>query len=469
MGKRTKLIATGLAVTIGLGAGTWGLGEWQPFAYNWPSKWDPRVERLADYVERHAEFAFEHPVRTRFLPDAEFEKLVTEDEDDLTDEDREFYDATARLLRALGLATGKIDLFASQNSLNASGILAYYSPEDREMVIRMNPDDIEGDELSPALRATVVHELAHALQDQRFGLNRMRERAKDSGHNEAITVLIEGHALSIENSYVSDNFSDEERQQYDEAMQGTETPDADEIPEIMSAQQFSPYVFGPTFVEALERKGRKALLDAFLKKQPTSLEQTILPSKYFAKDKAEKVPLPKVDGKKEAVVSGQISQLDVFFLLARTVGAPEALRLSDMWGNGTYAGFETDNGGFCAALNLRGDTDEQTNELRRAFTQWSRSTNARSASVNTPVGKDYFSVRSCDPGTNVGLDVPTEIDTRQIFWRAGDISYIRRSEPDTDAECVATGIYTEFDTEALQGEPRVIDRYNELIRDCRRD
>jgi hypothetical protein len=463
-----RVVAVVLAVVV-LGAGSWALGAWQPFAYDWPDEWDPRVAKLADYVERHADFDFEHPVRTRFLGDKEFEKLVTNDEDDLTDDDRDFYEATGRLLRSLGLASGEVDLFKDQNTLNASGILAYYSPSDREMVIRMNPDDATGNELSPALRATVVHELAHALQDQRFGLARMRERAHDSGHDEALTTLIEGHALSIENMYVSDNFSDAEREQYDDATQGDDEDVAAiaKVPEILSAQQFSPYVFGPTFVEALERKGEQTLLDAFMKKQPKSLEQTILPSKYFEGDKPEEIDIPKGPKNSEPAVSGQLSQLDLFFLMVRAWDAPEALRLSDLWGNGSYAGFEVGDDDFCAVLNVRGENDETTDELRQAFDEWAKSPGLRDAKVTSH--DHYVSVESCDPGPKVDLDLPSESDTRQLFWRAGDISYIWRSEPDSNAECVATGIYTEFTIDELQSDERAIDRYNELIAECRRD
>lgn len=462
-----RRVVAGVAVVAVLGGGSWVLGRWQPFAYDWPDTWDPRVAKLADYVERHAEFTFEHPVRSRFLPDKEFEELVTDDKEDLTDDDRDYYDSTGRLLRTLGLAEGDVDLFEDQNTLNAAGILAYYSPEDREIVIRANADDVVDGELSPALRATVVHELTHALQDQRFGLVRMRQRAEDSGHDEALTVLIEGHAMSIESKYASDNFSDEEREQYDKAMEGGGDSSTKEVPEILSAQQFSPYVFGPTFVEALERKGRNALLDAFMKKQPKSLEQTILPSKYFAPDDPEAIEEPKGPKKSKLAVSGQISQLDLFLLLVRAHGAPEALRLSDMWGNGSYAGFDVGDDDFCAALNIRGETDEATEQLRKAFTGWAKLPGLRSPEVT---GHDeFFRVAACDPGPKATLDMPTEDDTRQMFWRSGDISYIWRSEPDSDAECVATGLYTEFTTEEMQSDERVIDRYNALIADCRRD
>lgn len=467
MKSTSRRLAAGVVALGALIGGSWVLGEWEPFAYDWPDEWDPRVAQLADYVERHAEFSFEHPVRSRFLPDDEFEKLVTDDEEDLTDDDRDYYESTGRLLRSLGLADGEVDLFKDQNTLNAGGILAYYSPKDREMVIRTNPEDVVDGKLSPALRATVVHELVHALQDQRFGLARMRQRAEDAGHDEALTVLIEGHALAIESKYTSDNFSEEEQAQYDDAMEGSDDPATKDVPEILSAQQYSPYVFGPTFVEALERAGGSALIDAFMKKQPKSLEQTILPSKYFGKDDPEEIEEPKGPRDSELAVWGQISQLDVFFLLVRTWGAPEALRLSDMWGNGAYAGFDVGDDDFCAAMNIRGETEDETNELREAFTEWAKMPGLRSAKVTN--NDEYFTVEACDPGAKASIDLPAEEDTQQMFWRSGDISYIWRSEPAADAECVATGIYTEFTTEELQSDDRVIDRYNELIADCQRD
>ncbi len=466
MGRRAPRIAVAIASVAALTAGLWGLSEWRPFAYNWPSQWDPRVAKLADYVERHAGFKFEHAVRSRFLKDAEFEKLVTTDEADLTKDDRDYYESTGLLLRTLGLASGKVDLFADQNTLNAGGILAYYSPEDREMVIRLG-DAKASDELSPALRGVVVHELTHALQDQRFGLSRMRERANDDGRAEAIDALIEGHALSVEESYVSDNFSDEERQQYDEGTSADESnKEMKAVPQSVTAQQLSPYAFGPVFVKALEARGKKALVDAFLKKQPTSLEQIVLPSKYFNHDNPEEIDLPDLPKKAKVGVAGQISQLDLFFLLSRTWGAPEALRLSDLWGNGAYVGYRV-GGKFCASMNIRGDDASSTDELRQAFGEWVKSPDRRSAKVTAHDG--HFTVSTCDPGPDAKIDLPTEDDTNQIFWRAGDITYIARSEPNADAECVATGLYTEFETTEFDTNPKVIDRYNELIGSCRRD
>ena len=465
MAKRTSLrIGIGILVVVALSAGLWGLGQWKPFAYKWPSKWDPRVAKLAGYVERRTKFRFEHAVKTRFLHDKEFDKLVTDDKSSLSKEDRDFYDATSLLLRTLGVAKGNVDLFKDQNTLNAGNILAYYSPEDREMVIRLGKND-DGSKLSPALRATVVHELTHAMQDQIFGLARIREDVADTGQDEALTALIEGHAMSVEQSYVSDNFSDDERQQYEEGTSASDDPEVAAVPEIVSAQQISPYVFGPSFVEALQRKGRAVLLDAFLKKQPKSLEQTILPSKYFSNDDPEKIETPDIPKHGKAAVSGQISQLDTFFLLVSTWGAPEALRLSDLWGNASYAGYYHHKD-FCAAINMRGENTSATKELREAFGEWAKDPSRKDAAIEDH--GEYFTISACDPGPKADPVLPTADDTNQLFWRSGDLSYIWRSEPGVNAECVASGLYYEFTAAELVNDSRVIDSYNELLSSCRR-
>jgi hypothetical protein len=465
--KRSKAVRTsvGIGIVFALAAGLWGLGEWKPFAYKWPSQWDPRVAKLAGYVERSTKFRFKHPVRTRFLHNQEFEKLVTDDESSLMQDDRDFYKATSLLLRTLGVAKGNVDLFKDQNTLNAGNILAYYSPEDREMVIRLADAKDDGSKLSPALRATVVHELTHALQDQVFGLGRIREAAADSGQDEALTALIEGHAMSVEEKYVSDNFSDDEREQYTDATSGVDSPDLSAVPEIVSAQQMSAYVFGPTFVKSLQRHGRKTLIDAFLKKPPTSLEQTILPSKYFGDDNPEEISDPKLPKHAEPAVSGQISQLDLFFILVRTWNAPEALRLSDLWGNASYVGYYTEDE-FCAAINMRGESESATDELRQAFGEWVKDPARKGARIEDH--DNFFTVRACDPGAKADPDLPTADDTNQLFWRSGDISYIWQSEPGANAECVASGLYYEFTASELVNDSRVIDVYNELLSSCRR-
>jgi len=468
---KKKQAALGVVVAVAAGAALWGIDRWKPFGPDWPEEWEPRVAPLASYVERHAGFGFDHPVPVRFLGDEEFNELVTEEEEDLTDEDKAYYENVGSLLRALGLADGKVDIFEDQNTLNAGRILAYYSPSDREMVIRADEKTLQGAPLSPSLRAVVIHELTHAAQDQEFGLRKMRERAQDSGQGEAITTLIEGHALSVETQYVSDNFSDEEREEYELGTSESDDTDLSEIPQILSAQQMAPYVFGPTFMAALEREPGFDVNDAFLKKQPRSLEQVILPSKYFRGDDPEDIEAPKKPKGAEFIFDEQINQLDLYFLIARTLGAPLALRYSDSWGNGAYTVYSTrtEDGKdvVCAAIHLRGETARDTENLAAAFEKWADRESMVDASAE--LRDEVVAITACDPGESTEHELPTEDDTSQIFWRSGDIAYIWQSEPGVDAECAATGLYTEFTVEELTSNEAVVPRYNELLSECALD
>ena len=466
-----KSLGLGFVAVVAGAAALWGVDRWKPFGPDWPDEWEPRVAPLASYVERHAGFGFDHPVPVRFLGDKEFNELVTEDEEDLTDEDKAYYENIGGLLRALGLASGDVDVFEDQNKLNAGRILAYYSPTDREMVIRADEATLKGAPLRPSLRAVVVHELTHAAQDHEFGLRRIREKAKDSGQSEAVTTLIEGHALAVENRYVSDNFSDEEREEYEMGTSESDSTDLSEVPQILSASQMAPYVFGPTFLKALEREPGFDPNDAFLKKQPLSLEQVILPSKYFRGDDPEEIEAPKVPKGGKFVFDERISQLDLYFLLSRTLGAPLALQYSDSWGNGAYTVYsrneENRDDVVCVAIDLRGETTEETENLAAAFEKWAERDSIPDASVE--LVDDVVSVTSCDPGTSANHDLPTEDDTSQLFWRSGDIAYIWQSEPGVDAECAATGLYTEFTIEELTTNDAVVPRYNELLSECALD
>ena len=142
--QRARKSALLISAVLLLAAASWGLGEWKPFAYNWPDKWDPRLAPLAAFVEKQTGYKFENPVRARFLNDKEFNKLVVNDEADLSTDDKQYYTDLNALLRALGLADGSFDTFTGLNDLSAGNTLAYYSPTDREMVIRSDAAALKG-------------------------------------------------------------------------------------------------------------------------------------------------------------------------------------------------------------------------------------------------------------------------------------------------------------------------------------
>jgi hypothetical protein len=175
-----------------------------------PAKWDGRVADLADFVERKRGFDFEHPVPVRFLTDTQFTKEFKTDESDLTADDKKDLEQTAGLLRAVGLSQvdGK-QLLADYGAVGAADTDAFYDQEKKEIVIR-------GKELDVTSKVTVVHELTHALQDQRFDLNKLDAHAGTSGAG-ALLALVEGDAVRIEQEYVA-TLSQREQDEYDSSL-----------------------------------------------------------------------------------------------------------------------------------------------------------------------------------------------------------------------------------------------------------
>ena len=466
--QRARKSALLISAVLLLAAASWGLSEWKPFAYNWPDKWDPRLAPLAAFVEKQTGYKFENPVRARFLNDKEFNKLVVNDEADLSTDDKQYYTDLNALLRALGLADGSFDTFTGLNDLSAGNTLAYYSPTDREMVIRSDAAALKGGALSASIRAVVVHELAHALQDQEFGLARINRRHTTSEESVAMTAVLEGHANAAEDMYVEENFDDKELEQYQKVTTSSSDSKLTSIPEVLSAQQSAPYIFGPTFIAALKKKGPQAITDVFLKKPPHSLAEIILPSRYFAEATPVELKPPAVPRKNEYALSDQLNQLDIYFILVRALGATKALQLSDMWGNGYYTAYrakdESGKGKFCVDMNVVGTSSVGTQKISAAFTTWAKNPIHNNAQVK--MVDDHVAVSVCDPGTKVKHSLPTTDDTSQIFWRSSDMAFIMRSEQNTDAECVSTGLYTEFTVEEISTNEEVVTRYSELLDEC---
>ena len=147
---------------------------------SYPKTWDPRIAPYVKAVEKQRGLTFLHPVAVRFLSGAAFEKEVTQDEEKLDDKDREEIRQFTGLMRAIGLIAGDVDLFAAFNQAHGSGTLAFYSFEDQRITVR-------GTELVPGARATLVHELTHALEDQRFGLGKRYDELRKSKADSAAT------------------------------------------------------------------------------------------------------------------------------------------------------------------------------------------------------------------------------------------------------------------------------------------
>jgi hypothetical protein len=368
-----------------------------------PDRWDPRLAELVEFVEAERGLTFEHPIYVDFLTAEEYTARTTVDAGELTEEDRSSLEEAVALLRALGLASGDLDLFESMNELSDSGTLAFYDGTLESAAVR-------GTELDAATRVSVVHELTHALQDQHFDLDEMSEEAgeADGTTYDAHLGLVEGDAIRIEEAYVgslSETELDAYFEQYDDASAASEDQLA-EVPAVLQAFQVTPYALGPALLELLaEDGGNRAVNDAF-RNPPTTGEHLLEPLSYLDRDRPADVEPPSLpDDVDEPIDEGDMSAVDLYLILGTRIDPFGALSAADGWGGSPFVAYE-DSGGdgrdgrTCVRIRAVGDTAEDSGQLYDAFERWVAAAPEEAGATLSGDRAGPATLESCDPGAS---------------------------------------------------------------------
>ena len=364
-----------------------------------PDQWDSRVLDIVQFDEQHRGLKFEHPVYVDFLDPQAYSQRARTDQSELTDKEKHQLEVENGELRALGLSNSNIDLLQAQNDLQDTGTLAFYDPDSQHVIVR-------GTEVTVALKVTLSHEFVHVLQDQHFGVGRDRtNQFETSQEASSFRAMVEGDAVRIENEYIM-SLSEADRQAY----QTTHSKEVDNatsglsnVPVALQALQSAPYLLGPPFDELLLAKGQQAELDAAFKDPPTTDEHLLDPPRFEDKEKALDVDEPKLpDGvsSDDKVDNGDFGALALFLVLGERIDPQTALEATDGWGGDAYIAYQQD-GKTCVRIDMRGDTETDTNELRNAFDDWIKAMPTGAASVTSDA--DVLKVQTCDPGTSSDL------------------------------------------------------------------
>ena len=404
-----------------------------------PSAWDPRVADLVGFVERERGLDFEHPVEVRFLPEAEFRDQVTSDEADLTDEDRAELTRQEAAARAFGLLGPDDDLFEQANTVSGEGVLAYYSSDDAEIVVR-------GEELDVAMRGTLVHELVHALQDQTFDLAELQEQAVDSAASLAITGLIEGDATSVEQAWV-DALDENEREDYEDLLEDvTDDVEAgtEDVSPAITAVVGAPYELGPGFVDVLRAEGGRARLDEAFASPPLSDAHLLRPDRFLAGDQPQQLDPPSLPVGAEESEPDALGALGLYLALVSEIDPVQALAAADGWDGDIFVAYEA-NGQGCARLDVVGTDAEATDRIETAFEAWA---GERDGSAEVQRTGDIVAVKACDPGR--GADQADDDEVALPFVRAAVLAdFVSQGMPVPVATCAANDVTSNVELEVL--------------------
>lgn len=441
----------------------------------YPATWDDRIAPYAKIAEKKRGLLFLHPVAVRFLPPAKFEKTVTSDDSDLDEQDRKDLRQFTGLMRAFGLLSGDVDLFKSVNDFQSAGVLAYYAFDDKRITIR-------GSKVTPSIRATLVHELTHVLQDQHFDVGeRMKKLGKEAEKGESTTEesvldsIVEGDAQRIETSYrgslparqrkAVDRGQDVERKQALKRIA--------KVPKVVVTMLTSPYTLGEGLVQAVAADDGNKGVDQLLRHSPTHETSLLDPFTVIAgRTGATTVDLPKLEKGEKEFDSGELGVLTWYFMLAERLPLREALRAADGWGGDAYVAFER-RGDSCARLDYAGRTRQDTTRMLVDLRRWAAAAPGSPAHVRR--NGNLVRLESCDPGTTArgGKDASEDAVGLVMTRTYLGIGLMKSGAPVKIAHCLAGRLAQEYPVSKLNDpkfgadDPAVKARVQQLALGCR--
>ena len=305
----------------------------------------PVAER---FVEQHRGLKFKHAVRVQYLDDAALTaRVVADNRDDPKGTERD-----SKELRAVRLVPPGTDLQHVEDELLGAGVLGFYDPKTKALVVRGHSD-------SPETRHVLVHELTHALQDQWFGIDGL-DANDPTRESDAFRALVEGDARRIEGLYLS-GLSPQQRR----AAQGGGGSIPPDVPPVLAEILSFPYAVGPAFTQALLSDGGQGRLDAaFRSARPRFTAEVIHPERYLAGFDEATVAAPGAGGTE--FDSGIFGEEDLLYVLERVPGRPSLASVRDLasgWRGDAYTAYDRADGIPCLRVAMTMDSPARAQQL----------------------------------------------------------------------------------------------------------
>jgi hypothetical protein len=254
------------------------------------------IAELSRRTERTRELTFARPVpvliQDQVRISAHLSAMIKEED----------LDKASVTYAALGLIAPDLDLRAMVERLASEQVVGYYDPKASQLVVR---DDVMRNRSGPLdeAAAVLVHELVHALQDQRLGLGETFDTERDTDADNAFDGLVEGDATLamlgyvLEDQGVSLELLTQRPELLAEIMENAPPHgmELDSAPPIVRVTLVAPYFKGLTFAATLHRQGGWAAVNDAHGKPPISTEQLLHPDKYLAGEMPEVVVLPALE------------------------------------------------------------------------------------------------------------------------------------------------------------------------------
>ena len=242
-------------------------------------------------------------------------------------------------LKKIGFAPQEFDLRKTTVDLMAEQAAAFYDYRKKQMVL------LEGNSGGKMQDLALVHELAHALADQHFQLEKFIKKggASDDGSLARMAVM-EGQATWLMSEYMAKQMGQSLLQS--DAMvnmmanmtgaSGGGFPVLQSVPLYMRESLIFPYSQGLMFQHKVVAKlGKEGFKEVF-RRPPQSTQEIIHPDKYFEKVTPIAAKLPALPREKDwkKLTDGSVGEFDHKILLKQYTPTLESL--AEKWRSGAY-------------------------------------------------------------------------------------------------------------------------------------
>jgi hypothetical protein len=241
-------------------------------------------------------------------------------------------------LKKLGFVPAEFDLRQTTIDLLTEQAAAFYDFHQKKLFI--------SDWAASSMREeALVHELAHALADQNFNIEKyLNKDPADAEESLARQTVVEGQASWLTVEYSARRAGKTLMDPAIASQYFRNRPDADDpkfpvfsqAPLYLRATMLFPYVEGEAFQQAVvAREGQSAFIRVF-RKPPVSTSQVLHPERYFAGTKPGLPELPKPGPGMKPAVEGVFGEEDVEVLLRQYTTAAIAHGLAPGMTGGHY-------------------------------------------------------------------------------------------------------------------------------------
>jgi len=244
-------------------------------------------------------------------------------------------------LKKFGFVPQDFDLAKTTVDLLTEQAAAFYDYHRKKLYISdWSPPDMR--------QAALIHELAHALADQHFHLERFIRKGGDNDDlSMAREAVMEGQATWLMSEVIERRAGQTlkgagasvEMMSRAMATGGDEYPVYDSAPLYLRRTLVFPYTQGMLFQNAVVEKVDEGAFARVFQHPPVSTQQILHPEKYFAGVQPAVPVLPRFSGRHgyKRLAEGTMGELDHSVLIEQFLDKDRAAEIAPHWRGGLYA------------------------------------------------------------------------------------------------------------------------------------